>query len=66
MESTNQIQVTIDYSIDELQAMVDAGRRQHEESPLTTLPTIRITSTGTKIKMELLTTCSVEESTEDA
>lgn len=62
----NQIQVIIDYSIDELQSMVDAARRQHKESPEYTLPTIRITSTGTRIKMELLTTCSIEENREDA
>ena len=62
---SNQIQVIIDYSIDELQSMVDAARRQHAQSPETTLPTIRITSTGTRIKMELLTSCSIEENTEE-
>jgi len=54
-----------DYSIDQLQDMVDAARRQHKESPDTTLPTIRITSTGTRIKLELLTSCSIQENTEE-
>jgi hypothetical protein len=38
-----------DYSIDQLQDMLDAARRLHKENPQTTLPTIRVTSTGIKL-----------------
>lgn len=52
-----------EYSIDELQELLDTGRRLHSENPKSTKPVIRFRKNDGK--MELLTTCTIQENTEE-
>lgn len=57
----------IDYPIEELQKIVDTARRLHSENPNGTVAVIRFIKVEgiDKPRMELLTSCSIQENTEE-
>lgn len=62
----SKLQASIEYSIDDLQEIVDTFKRLHEENPTTTVPVIRLVKVEGRAKPEayLLTSCSIQENIE--